>query len=162
MGPSLALEADGSETVAHLIHSNLSLCFFKMDRYDDALRAAERAVELKPEWHKAWSRKAAALETLGRTQDALVAVRQALTLEPGNGEYRNLALKLKGKLAVDPVPAPRLTRPTCRSLPRYDPPEGKGDNLLVLLHGLGDNPSRFLEFGQRLQVRSKVKLSMKK
>lgn len=126
-----------------------------MFRYEEALHSAERAVALKPQWHKGWSRKAAALEALGRLQDALVAARQALTLEPQNADYRSLALSLKGKLDANNFPSPQLSRPTtCRFLPRYDPPEGKGDNLLVLLHGLGDKPFRFLEFGKRLQLPS--------
>ena len=37
---------------------------------------------------------------------------------------------------------------------RHDPPQGKGDNLLVLLHGLGDTPQRYLDFGIRLQLPS--------
>ena len=37
---------------------------------------------------------------------------------------------------------------------RHDPLQGKGDNLLVLLHGLGDTPQRYLDFGIRLQLPS--------
>eukprot|EP00277_Geminigera_cryophila_P005583 CAMPEP_0179412624 /NCGR_PEP_ID=MMETSP0799-20121207/4581_1 /TAXON_ID=46947 /ORGANISM="Geminigera cryophila, Strain CCMP2564" /LENGTH=212 /DNA_ID=CAMNT_0021184875 /DNA_START=47 /DNA_END=682 /DNA_ORIENTATION=- len=37
---------------------------------------------------------------------------------------------------------------------RYDPQEGPGDNLLVLLHGLGDTPERYLALGKQLQLPS--------
>ncbi len=163
--PRTALDADGCNAIAHIAHSNLSLCLFKLGRLGEALCEAERAVAVRPQWHKGWCRKAAALEAMGRTQDALVAARQALTFEPGSAELRSLALSLMKKLgADDPALKDAAGGPSCRkhdgppaaslSALRHDPLQGKGDNLLVLLHGLGDTPQRYLDFGIRLQLPS--------
>jgi len=54
-----ALAAEGKEAIAHLAHSNRSLCRYKMGDYDDALHDAEKTIAFKREWHKGWARKAA-------------------------------------------------------------------------------------------------------
>ena len=51
--------------------------------------------------------------------------------------------------------------PTRLEYLRHDPPEGKGDNLLVLLHGLGDTPANYLTFGTNLQLPSTTVVSLR-
>ena len=125
------------------------------------MHAAEHAILHKPEWPKGWARKAAALEAIGKLPEALLAAQRALSLELGNAEYRALALSLQSTIALHKSQSKsqnNQTRdrkaPTACAFLREDPPEGKGDNLLVLLHGLGDKPGRYLEFGKRLQLPS--------
>ena len=90
-----ALDAEGSSVIAHLAHSNRSLCFIKTLRFTEALHEADCAIALKPEWAKGWGRKAAALHALGRMRESLTAAQRALSLDQGNGEYRALALALQ-------------------------------------------------------------------
>ena len=51
--------------------------------------------------------------------------------------------------------------PTRLEYLRHDPPEGKADNLLVLLHGLGDTPANYLTFGTNLQLPSTTVVSLR-
>ena len=137
-----AAEAAGAAAIAHLAHANRSLCLLKMGRHSDALQAAEQAVAHKPEWPKGWARKAASLEALGRAADALLAAQRALTLEQSNAEYRALALSLRDKVAQEDAAQRTPSEPVARTpadqggaglcaFLRHDPPEGRGDNLLV-------------------------------
>ncbi len=125
---------------------------------------AEQAISHKSEWSKGWARKAASLEALGQTADALLAAQRALNLEQGNAEYRAFALSLHAKVAQDAAqrerapceppsgaPAARRSPGLCAFL-RHDPPQGRGKNLLVLLHGLGDTAEKYLKLGERLQL----------
>jgi len=125
---------------------------------------AEQAISHKSEWSKGWARKAASLEALGQTADALLAAQRALNLEQGNAEYRAFALSLHAKVAQDAAqrerapceppsgaPAARRSPGLCAFL-RHDPPQGRGQNLLVLLHGLGDTAEKYLKLGERLQL----------
>ena len=60
---------EGRRLVAR-VESNLSLSLTKIGYVQDALTAAQSAVNLCPSWRKAHLRVAAALERLGRRQEA--------------------------------------------------------------------------------------------
>ena len=51
-------------------------------RYDEALEAFEHALLLNQKYVPAWDGKAWALGILGRREEALVAVKKALELDP--------------------------------------------------------------------------------
>ena len=57
-------------------------------RGEQALTDAEHALSLRPDWAKAWGRKAAALLQLGRVGAAAEAYQRGLQLEPGNAALR--------------------------------------------------------------------------
>ena len=60
------------------------------ERYQDALDALERGLELKPDDASAWSKKGLVLSDLGRHKDSLNACERAIALEPDNVEaWRN-------------------------------------------------------------------------
>lgn len=56
--------------------------FLELKRYNDALDAYNRAVELKPEYTEAWKGQATTLLELKRYQDALEAYDKAIQLQP--------------------------------------------------------------------------------
>lgn len=64
------------------------------------MRDAEQAIELKPDWVKGFFRKAAALEKLGRLEEALTDIKTARTIEPGNKEVFALQKVIVEKLSV--------------------------------------------------------------
>jgi predicted esterase len=49
------------------------------------------------------------------------------------------------------APAARKSPGLC-AFQRHDPPQGRGKNLLVLLHGLGDTAEKYLKLGEMLQL----------
>lgn len=66
-----ALESDPG---SHLALSNRSLCYCKLNDYDQALQDAERCVEINEKWGKGYLRKATALNLLQRHEEAKKAV----------------------------------------------------------------------------------------
>lgn len=59
------------------LHSNCSLMCLKLGRPEDALEHANTAVRIWPKWHKSHARRAAALEALGRLDEAADAYHEA-------------------------------------------------------------------------------------
>jgi stress-induced-phosphoprotein 1 len=64
--------------------SNRSGAYAGLNRWTEALADGERAVQLKPDWGKAYSRKALALMNLKRLEEAEHAFIAGLKLEPTN------------------------------------------------------------------------------
>lgn len=68
----------------HLLLSNRSHVLHALGCAEDALRDAEAAVKCRPEWAKGYFRKAVALKSLGRFEDAIVSFLQCAVLEESN------------------------------------------------------------------------------
>lgn len=66
----------------HILFSNRSQIHSSLRRYEKALRDAEMACRLMPHWSKGHVRKAQALVSLGRTEEALREYLVCLSLEP--------------------------------------------------------------------------------
>ncbi|XP_069027074.1 LON peptidase N-terminal domain and RING finger protein 3-like [Embiotoca jacksoni] len=66
----------------HILFSNRSQIHSSLKRYEKALRDAEMACRLMPHWSKGHVRKAQALVTLGRTEEALREYLGCLSIEP--------------------------------------------------------------------------------
>lgn len=90
----------------HILFSNRSMCYGKLGRYVDALTDAKTVVAMMPTWAKGFARLAAALEALGKYQEALQAYEKARWLaqahdnDPqGEQEYEEAVLALKNRMA---------------------------------------------------------------
>ncbi|XP_054453811.1 LON peptidase N-terminal domain and RING finger protein 3-like [Anoplopoma fimbria] len=66
----------------HILFSNRSQILSSLRRYEKALRDAEMACRLMPQWSKGHVRKAQALVSLGRTEEALREYLVCLSIEP--------------------------------------------------------------------------------
>ncbi|GLD72211.1 LON peptidase N-terminal domain and RING finger protein 3-like protein, partial [Lates japonicus] len=66
----------------HILFSNRSQIHSSLKHYENALRDAEMACRLKPHWSKGHVRKAQALVSLGRTEEALREYLVCLSIEP--------------------------------------------------------------------------------
>jgi len=60
------------------IASNLSMIYLMRDRKEDAFRYAEQAVKRYPDWSKSYCRLALSLKSLGKFQEARVAIINAI------------------------------------------------------------------------------------
>lgn len=76
---AIALDSDN-----HVFYSNRSAAYCKLELFDKALEDADECVKINPKWGKGWSRKASALEFLGRHSDALEAYDEGLKVDPDN------------------------------------------------------------------------------
>ena len=99
---SMGLELDEAN---HVLWSNRSGAYAKQGKYALALTDAEKVLELKPDWVRGHSRKAAALEGLGRLEEALVLYNAALRMDPSGAAVKHsielLTMKVEGKKAAD-------------------------------------------------------------
>jgi tetratricopeptide (TPR) repeat protein len=81
---ALQLCSEQDWDMKRILHSNRSAARLKVGDVQGALMDAEEALRLAPGWSKAFIRKANALETLGRYQEAKRSFEAALAGEPEN------------------------------------------------------------------------------
>ena len=62
--------------------TNKCAALAKLDRHKEALKASEKAIELKPDDATAWTNQGATLSDLGRYEDGLKAFDKAIELKP--------------------------------------------------------------------------------
>ena len=70
-----------------VLFSNRSAVYGQMGSWTEALADADKAIECRPGWGKAFTRRGVALYHQGRYEDAIRAYNDALKLEPGNEEH---------------------------------------------------------------------------
>ncbi|XP_051275042.1 LON peptidase N-terminal domain and RING finger protein 3 [Dicentrarchus labrax] len=91
----------------HILFSNRSQIHSSLKHYEKALSDAEMACRLMPHWSKGHVRKAQALVSLGRTEEALREYLVCLSVEPDSRVAKTEAHKLLGDLltpVTDQVP----------------------------------------------------------
>ena len=69
------------------LYGNRSAARHQLERYEEALADAVRALEIDPTWTKGYHRKAMALTSLDQLEGAVQAYTSACTLEPDNGGF---------------------------------------------------------------------------
>ncbi|XP_043931303.1 stress-induced-phosphoprotein 1 [Protopterus annectens] len=84
----------------HVLYSNRSAAYAKKGEYQKAYEDGCRTVELKPDWGKGYSRKAAALEFLNRFEDAKKTYIEGLKHEPGNQQLKDGLQKVESRLSA--------------------------------------------------------------
>ena len=79
-------------------HANLADTYNKMGKHEDALKAAQRAIQVAPWSGMGWVNKGVALLKLGHPQEAEAHFRKATELEPTNViGWNNLAIMLSDR-----------------------------------------------------------------
>ncbi|KAL4430866.1 hypothetical protein ABPG75_006122 [Micractinium tetrahymenae] len=176
------LDAQADPTGIHVLYGNRAAAALKLGQWAAALQDAEAALAAEPRWAKALYRKAAALQGLGRLAAAAAAARQALQIEPSNREVQAMLRQLEQAQGSDgaapgqqhpagaaapaaeaelpptgprkPAPSAALLPPLLERVPWENVPaaDGVDENLLLLLHGLGDRPAAFASLARRMAL----------
>ena len=84
----LFTEAIALDSKNAVLFSNRSAAWASLKEYQGALKDAEEAIILRPDWPKGWGRKGAALAGRGELEGAKQAYERALELEPENGTLK--------------------------------------------------------------------------
>ena len=84
---SKAIELDFNDPI---LYSNRSLMHSNLNEFDLALIDADKAIEINPNYSKAYLRRGKALEGLGRIDEALNTYHSGLEKDNNNGKFRML------------------------------------------------------------------------
>jgi len=80
-----ALDIDPSNQA---LYSNRSACYCSLQKFQEAAADARKAIELKPDWSRAYQRLGAALQGQKLFQDAIEAFTKASQLDPNNANIK--------------------------------------------------------------------------
>ena len=69
--------------------NNKGLALYELGRYEEALEAFDKALEIKPDDIISWNAKGLALDNLSRYEEALEAFEKALRIQPDNSDAWN-------------------------------------------------------------------------
>ncbi|XP_045165039.2 stress-induced-phosphoprotein 1-like [Mercenaria mercenaria] len=72
-----------------VLYSNRSAAHTKAGNYVEAIEDAEKAIQMRPDWIKGWSRKGTALCYLKRYEEAKIAFEEGLKIEPDNQQLKD-------------------------------------------------------------------------
>jgi tetratricopeptide (TPR) repeat protein len=72
-----------------VLYSNRSAGYSKLEQYEEAVRDAEKCIELKPEWAKGYGRRADALFSLQRYEEARESYLRGLQFDALNAKYKS-------------------------------------------------------------------------
>ncbi|KAJ3589030.1 hypothetical protein NHX12_009878 [Muraenolepis orangiensis] len=105
-------EAVALDPSNHVLFSNRSAAHAKKGNYESALQDACQTIKIKPDWGKGYSRKAAALEFLGRFEEAKTTYQEGMMQEPGNQQLKeglqNIEARLAEKKMRNPFDMPNM------------------------------------------------------
>mmetsp|Transcript_13705 Transcript_13705/g.41399 ORF Transcript_13705/g.41399 Transcript_13705/m.41399 type:complete len:304 (-) Transcript_13705:2114-3025(-) len=131
-----------------VLYSNRSAALLKLDKVAKALSDAQEAIRLKPEWDKAWTRRAGAREAAGQREEALKDYEHALSLNASNAE---VAAKVKALRQA-------LGKPALSSQPAKAPQKGKASAAAPAVSP-PEVPSDLREFLNRVVTLTKARVS---
>eukprot|EP00913_Durusdinium_trenchii_P020676 g19417.t1 len=75
---------DDEPSVQAAVLSNRAACWAKVGHFEASKEDAQKALELRPDWGRAWSRIGLACAKLGQGKDAVEAYKKAVSFDPSS------------------------------------------------------------------------------
>ena len=116
-----ALECTSEESQQSILHSNISLAQGKMNRWDDALRSAQSAVDMDAKYVIGWWRLGQAQVSVGKVGEAVTTLQKALSLDPSNKALLKELEKVQKQASEAPKRAASTTSSTSKSVTKTTP-----------------------------------------
>jgi tetratricopeptide (TPR) repeat protein len=92
------LQAIAALPQSHQILNNLACWLVEVERYDDAITAYQKAVEIKPDFYEAWYNMGISYKNKGEDDNAINAYRKAVEIKPDKHEaWNNMGNLYKNK-----------------------------------------------------------------
>ena len=76
--------AIGENPNDHTLYSNRSACYYNLNQFVKAQEDGDKCISVKPDWGKGYQRRAMALHSMGKLDEAIEAYEKGLQCEPGN------------------------------------------------------------------------------
>ncbi|EAL61181.1 tetratricopeptide-like helical domain-containing protein [Dictyostelium discoideum AX4] len=144
-----AIELDPSN---HILYSNRSASLLALDKNEDALTDAKKAIELKPDWSKGYLRETNALYKLGRFEEAEKSAEAGLKIDPTNqqledaledAQYATTGAKDPASAMANLFSAQNLTklRFNPKTAPFFQQPD-----FVAIMDQISKNPSLFSQY----------------
>ncbi|XP_078309323.1 uncharacterized protein LOC111101562 isoform X2 [Crassostrea virginica] len=83
----------------HMLYSNRSLAFLKLQQFYYALEDAKETIKLQPYWAKGYFRKGEVHFAVGNYETALLSYEQAFKIEPGDKDLSEAVNRTKKQMA---------------------------------------------------------------
>ncbi|KAJ1617533.1 hypothetical protein T492DRAFT_1099056 [Pavlovales sp. CCMP2436] len=109
-----AIKADPAN---HVLYSNRAQAFLKLNKVTNALKDADKCIELAPAFVKGYHRRALALVALERKPEAYEATLTAVELDLSSKELVKLGIELRGKEFAAAVAAMRRAKADAENPP---------------------------------------------
>ncbi|KAM7472880.1 hypothetical protein LguiA_011063 [Lonicera macranthoides] len=88
-------EMPSSAELQSICHSNRATCFFKLVKYEDAIKECTKALELNPAYMKALLRRAEAHEKLEHYEETIADMKKILELDPSHYQAKKTIIRLE-------------------------------------------------------------------
>lgn len=92
---NIAPDMPSAVELRSICHANRGVCFLKLEKYDDTIKACSKAIELNPAYVKALSRRGEAHEKLEHFEEAINDMKKILELDSSNDQAKKTIRRLE-------------------------------------------------------------------
>jgi tetratricopeptide (TPR) repeat protein len=91
----LSQDIQASVEFKSICHSNRATCYFKLAKYEDAIKECTKALELNPNYLKALLRRAESHEKLEHYEETITDMKKVLEVDPSHYQAKKTITRLE-------------------------------------------------------------------
>ncbi|XP_022946519.1 tetratricopeptide repeat protein 1 [Cucurbita moschata] len=92
---NIAPDMPSAAELRSICHANRGVCFLKLEKYDETIKACSKAIEINPAYVKALSRRGEAHENLEHFEEAIHDMKKILELDSSNDQAKKAIRRLE-------------------------------------------------------------------